>query len=50
MLIKYASFEVSIFDIMDNGSVAVEAGFFWAFQYVAQFESWFALIFPLLIS
>ena len=37
---KYTCFELFIFQC--NGSVAVEAGFVWAFQYITQFESWFS--------
>ena len=40
MPIKYTSWRISFFNIMNNSSVTVEAGFVWAFQYVTQFESW----------
>ena len=30
---------ISFFNIMDNSSATVEAGFVWTFQYVTHFES-----------
>ena len=34
MLARILVLRISVFNILDNGSVTVEAGFVWVFQYV----------------